>query len=268
MKLTALIKLVAFTLLAVSPSAFAANVYKPGTQGHEMAEFVGRFLETDMTVLFLRADDYLHYVRQVDEAAYAEAGLGSETLSYLANGALRMFSDNNTRMNAYATSSGDIPGNEEKASVCGIVFGSSDKVTMDTIFHEAMHCKTGAYLTNDEYTFQRLKAYYNVKPYVEMSNFVNMFEEAMAAHLQVAYFANEGVSEGIEMVRREAGFDQNGVNSLGVRTARSALEMCGTEGACSTDTLTLAASMMSSPALMEDIKQDMLERHARYQARQ
>lgn len=135
----------------------------------------------------------------------------------------------------YAIGGNVVPGNESINKTCATVMATHQQMrTTTTMFHEAVHCKSFSELRSDPEAW-RLAAAMN-RPALGMTNgqFMSLFHEVLAAYIQVAYSANQGVVDGIGMVMRAAKPDKNTATSIGFRTARHALKMCQVKGACST----------------------------------
>lgn len=220
-------------LLLASVGASAANLYKEGSTPALMFDVVKPVVQDKVTPVFLFGDHPDELLAHLDPAAVQDAGVSQATLDYykanvkpesLAHGVV-----------GYAMGGYAVPGNELANKTCAIVMATHDQMrTTTTMFHEAVHCKNFTELRADRQAWD-LAASMN-RPALGMSNnqFMSLFHEVLAAYIQVAYNSNLGVKDGLGMVMRAAQPDKNTATSIGYRTARSALKICGTKDACST----------------------------------
>ena len=257
---------IAFAALAlvITSQASAANIYKEGTEGYRMAEMAERFVGDSVTTIFLVSDDVEDTVNQISRPLLDQSGIGLETIGYLIRDAEGAFENLPRSVTAYALAGSNVPANAERTQVCGVIFRTAEEATDETLFHELMHCKSGEFLPTKEYLEPRYPVYMQVKDQVSKPVFVSMFEEAIAAHLQVAYKVNEGVDLGYRMVVGESMLQQNTENSIGIRNAQHALDFCGQQGRCSTDPVVLAKQLVRDEAYVDQMVQDMLELKDKY----
>ncbi|HGY9638076.1 MULTISPECIES: hypothetical protein [Pseudomonas] len=220
-------------LSIVVTGASAANLYVEGTNPAQMYEVVKPVVGDTVTPIFLFGDNPQELLAHLDPEAVRKAGVEQATFDYyaskvrpesLAYGVV-----------GYAMGGNVVPGNESINKTCAIVMATHEQMrTTSTMFHEAVHCKNFSELRSDRDAWQ-LAVSMN-RPALGMTNqqFLSLFHEVLAAYVQVAYSANQGVVDGVGMVMRAAKPDKNTATSIGYRTARHALKMCSTKDACST----------------------------------
>ena len=220
-------------LLLASTGASAFNLYKEGSTPALMYAVVRPVVQDKVTPVFLFGNDPGELIAFLDPAAVQDAGISQTTFDYymanvrpesLAHGVV-----------GYAMGGYAVPGNELSNRTCAIVMATHDQMrTTTTMFHEAVHCKNFTELRADRQAWD-LAASMN-RPALGMTNnqFMSLSHEVLAAYIQVAYSVNQGVQDGLGMVMRAAQPDKNTATSIGYRTARSALKICGTKDACST----------------------------------
>lgn len=223
----------AAVLASVSMGACAVNLYQEGSTPSRMFDVVKPVVQDNVTPVFLFGNDPDELLASLDPAAVQDAGISQATLDYyranvkpesLAHGVV-----------GYAMGGLAVPGNELANKTCAIVMATHDQMrTTTTMFHEAVHCKNFTELRSDRKAWD-LAASMN-RPALGMTNnqFMSLFHEVLAAYIQVAYSANQGVQDGLGMVVRAAQPDKNTATSIGYRTARNALKVCRVKDACST----------------------------------
>ncbi len=248
----------AAVLASVSVGACAVNLYQEGSTPSRMFEVVKPVVQDKVTPVFLFGDNPDELLALLDSAAVKNAGISQATLDYykanvrpesLAYGVV-----------GYAMGGYAVPGNELANKTCAVVMATHDQMrTTSTMFHEAVHCKNFTELRADRKAWD-LAASMN-RPSLGMTNnqFMSLFHEVLAAYIQVAYSANQGVTDGLAMVTRAAQPDKNTATSIGFRTARNALKVCGVKNACSTyapDVVRmLASNSYARGQMMLDLKE-------------
>lgn len=247
-------------LLGLTSCASAANLYKPKSTPSRMFDVVSPVLGQKVTPVFILADQRTKFTKSISQAAAESAGIGADTLIYF---------DKNLRpdltkygINGYAMSGIDAPGNERENRVCAIVISNERYMrTTTTMFHEAVHCKNFAELRADPEAW-KIAVSMNA-PWLGMTydQYMSLFHEVLAAYIQVAYYANQGLQDGIGMVKDAAMTSRNTATSIGYRTARNALKRCSAKDACSTDAVAVTRMLANSPADRADMLLDLKELH-------
>lgn len=232
-------KLVKITATAVLVSscmaggATASNIYVEGSTPSRMYKVIKPVVGADVTPIFFLGSDALLFNNSVDPVLSEKAGVGEETIHYyLANLKPDSFKYG---IEGYALGGYGAPGNEESNRTCAIVLATDAQMkTTSTMFHESVHCRAFADLRADPVASRTAVAMNRPSLGMTDGQFMSLFHEVLAAYIQVAYAANDGVVDGIGMVMRAAKPDKNTATSIGFRTARNALKVCGQKGACST----------------------------------
>lgn len=213
--------------------ASAANIYKPGTNPDLMYKVVKPVVGDAVTPIFLFGNDPDELLKALDPLAVKEAAIESPTFDYFV---ARVRPESQAYgINGYAMGGSGVPGNEDQNRTCAIVMASDKQImTTSIMFHESVHCRSFSDLRRDPESW-KLAVSMN-RPTLGMSNnqFMSLFHEVLAAYIQVAFDANQGVKDGIGMVIGAAKPDKNTATSIGFRTARNALKMCRTKDSCST----------------------------------
>jgi hypothetical protein len=241
----------------VSPAS-AANLYKPGTTPDLMFKVVEPVVGDAVTPVFIMGDEPLKFMSDVDSEAVKAAGVKEETMRYY----LTNLKPESKAFNVvgYAMGGSVVPGNEVKNRTCAIVISSAQQMkTTSTMFHESIHCKNFAALRDDAEAW-RLASSLN-DPALGMADgqFMSLFQEVLAAYMQVAYHSNLGLKHGMGMVMRAAQEDHNIATSIGYRTARRALSLCAKKDACPTDPVALVKMLAGDPVLKAELTQDIHE---------
>lgn len=256
-KLMALPIMMSVTLCA---PAGADNLYAPGTTPAKMFAVVYPVLGDKVTPIFFMGNDGQRFLNDLDPEAVKRAGVEQITIDQYykaltpetrANGVL-----------GYSLGGAKFSGNEKEEVTCGIVVADKGAMkTTSTMFHEAIHCKTFAELRKDKAAFA-LAVSFN-KPGLKLTSFqfVSYYHEALAAFLQVAYDSNDGHKDGLGMIIRYSKSNKNTATSIGFRTARAALKLCGKAGSCPTDTPALVKMLSNNTDAMDAITTDMVELH-------
>ncbi|MDM9589493.1 hypothetical protein [Pseudomonas asiatica] len=225
--------LCAAVLSIVVTVASGANLYVAGTNPARMYEVVRPVVGDTVTPVFLFGDNPQELLAHLDPEAVRKAGVEQATFDYYAS---KVRPESLAYgIVGYAMGGNAVPGNESANKTCAIVMATHEQMrTTATMFHEAVHCKNFSEIRSDRDAWQ-LAASMN-RPSLGMTNqqYMSLFHEVLAAYIQVAYSANEGVVDGVGMVMRAAKPDKNTATSIGFRTARNALRVCKVKGACST----------------------------------
>jgi hypothetical protein len=124
--------------------------------------------------------------------------------------------------------------------------------------HEAIHCKN-AFMNGTEAYKNAANPAWQLSKKLTARQFMVMLDEATAGGLQVAYAYNFGKTAGLRMVQQYADHKQNGVVSIGYRTARRLLDLCGRKDACPTDTIGMINTIVQNKPLLNDLMTDMFE---------
>lgn len=256
---TALLKFaIPALVLAAALPAHAENIYEAGSEGDALYKKVAYLLPPEVTPLFIPAEDRTRVLKKMDYAVYPKAGVTVKTVSYLMDRVGEKLTAQNG-VAAYAITGGAIPGNEGRQKLCGIVFTSEAALKNDGVLtHEAIHCKNAFVNGTDAYKKAAYPAWQLSKK-LTARQFMVMLDEATAGGLQVAYAYNSGKTAGLKMVNDYANHTENGVVSIGYRTARGLLEMCGRKDACPTDTVAMINTIVKNKPLLNDLMTDMFE---------
>lgn len=244
-------------VLGATP-AHAGNIYKTGSEGDVLYKKVEYLLPPEVVPIFIPLNDKVRILREMDWAAYRKSGLTVDTASYLMGRISdKMTSENGVR--AYVISGKNIPGNAKRQKFCGIVFTSKASLQNDGVLtHEAIHCKNAYFNGTEDYKNAANPAW-QLSKQLTARQFMTMLDEATAGGMQVAYAYNNGKTAGLPMVQRYAALKENGVVSIGYRTARGLLEMCGRKDACPTDTIAMINTIVQNKPLLNDLMTDMFE---------
>lgn len=252
------VTLTALMLYAISSSA--GNIYQAGSVPSMMFNVVSPVIGQNVTPVFILADNPGEFEKAIDTAAAAKAGVSDDALRYYT----RHLKPDVVQygIKGYAMGGYGVPGNETASRTCAIVISDRKYMqTTTTMFHEAVHCKNFAELRADLAAW-RLALSMNA-PWVGMNTeqYMSLYHEVLAAYIQVAYSANQGLQDGLGMVKDAATPDQNAATSIGYRTARNALKRCSVKDACSTDAVAVTRMLAGSPADRADMLLDLKELH-------
>ncbi|MGR6496936.1 hypothetical protein IYR97_08015 [Pseudomonas fulva] len=245
-------------LMLFSVVASAANLYKEGSTPARMFEVVRPVVQDLVTPVFLFGNDPDELLALLDPAAVKNAGISQATLDYYkANVRPESFAYG---VVGYAMGGYAVPGNETANKSCAVVMATHAQMhTTSTMFHEAVHCKNFTELRADRKAWD-LAASMN-RPALGMTNnqFMSLFHEVLAAYVQVAYWSNQEIKDGLGMVVNAAQPDKNTATSIGFRTARNALKVCRVKDGCSTyapDVVQmLASNSYARGQMMLDLKE-------------
>lgn len=245
-------------VLAAALPASAENIYKPGSEGDVLYKKVQYLLPPEVVPVFIPAEDRTRILKQMDFDASSKAGLSVKTVSHFIDGMGKKLTSENG-VAAYAITGGGIPGNEKRQKFCAIVFTSAASLKNEGVLtHEAIHCKN-AYVIGSEAYVKAANPAWQLSKKLTARQFKVMLDEATAGGLQVAYAYNSDKTAGLSMVHKYAALKENGVVSIGYRTARGLLEMCGRKDACPTDTVGMINTIVQNKPLLNDLMTDMFE---------
>lgn len=210
---------------AVAPAS-AGNIYQPGSEGDVLYKKVQYLLPPEVVPLFIPLENRTRILKTMDYSAYSKEGLTVKTVSYFIDRMGKKLTASNG-IAAYAMTGGKIPGNEKQRKFCGIVFTSVAALKDEGVLtHEAIHCKNAFMNGTDAYKNAANPAWQLSKK-LTARQFMVMLDEATVGGIQVAYAYNFGKTAGLRMVQQYADHKQNGVVSIGYRTARRLLDLCG-----------------------------------------
>lgn len=247
-------------LLTAAVDVSAANIYTKGSIPSQMFNVVSPVVGQMVTPIFIRGDQPAEFGKQINPAAQQSAGVSEATLSYysthleptaLANG-----------ITGYAISGYAVPGNEKHNRTCAIVISSGKQMqTTTTMFHEAVHCKNFMEIRDNPAAWELANSMNAPELGMTGGQYFSLFHEVLAAYMQVAYKANQGLEDGIGMVMQASWHDKNTAVSVGYRTARNALKRCAVKDACPTDTVSMINLLANSPGDRADMLLDLKELH-------
>lgn len=252
--------LLATVIILATSNTTAANLYQPGSVASMMFEVVSPVVGQQVTPIFLISDKPDELPKSLDASAVAKAGVREDTLSYYTKNLrpdLTRYGINGYAMGGYA-----VPGNESANKTCAIVLsGYKQMQTTSIMFHESVHCKNFAEMRADPSAW-KIAASMN-KPWLGMTEnqYMSLYHEVLAAYIQVAYSANQGIQDGLGMVIGASRPDKNTATSIGFRTARNAIKRCSVKDACSTDSVAVTRMLASSLADRADMLLDLKELH-------
>ena len=248
---TALIALTAFSF-----PVLGENLYKKGTAGHAMADLVREIAGPDAIPFFTIRGNNQHYFFQLDMPRAMNAGLPFSEMDKDLEMPM-MSSGENARMGSFQVEDSD-------KRICFMTL--TENLPSGTLFHEAIHCKNSEHWDSMEYKRLVAAAYLHKKTDMNPNKYFFFFEEALTAHLTVAYAANKGMDAAnkgmdaaLEGVKVIASRKSNEDSSFGMRVARSALELCGRKGACSLDSMEMATYLAGSVAFKDALHADAEE---------
>lgn len=245
-------------VLATAAPAKAVNIYEAGSEGDALYKKVQYLLPPEVVPLFIPSEDRTRILKKMDYNVYSKTGLTVKTVSYFIDKMSKKLIPANG-VAAYAITGGGIPGNENRRKFCAIVFTSGASLKNEGVLtHEAIHCKNGLVIGSKAYVKAANPAWQLSKK-LTARQFKVMLDEATAGGLQVAYAYNSGKTAGLQMVKNYASHKENGVVSIGYRTARGLLEMCGRKDACPTDTVGMINTIVQNKPLLNDLMTDMFE---------
>lgn len=240
----------AFMLMAMlSISVNAQSLYTQDSDADKISRFVSMIADEEAIPLFLHRLDSNLYNRQMDRNRIKEITLPVDHM--------RNALDRDLVNAKEAGRMTLIPVDNSDKRFCLMTF-SHATVSMKTLLHEALHCKTSKYWKDRRYIDIAGTAFIQTNPSVSPSAYMNYFEEALVAHLTVAYAMNKGL-DGMDDINVLVTMDKNAKSSIGVRTARYAMDTCGREGSCSLDVLTIANQMMNADGFADALKKDAEE---------
>lgn len=245
-------------VLAAALPAKAENIYQAGSEGDLLYKKVQYLLPPEVVPVFIPSDDKVRILKKMDFDAYPKTGLNLKTVSHLVDSVSgKMTAERGVR--AYAITGGSIPGNASTQKFCGIVFTSKAAQNDEgVLMHEAIHCKN-AYVMGSKAYVEAANPAWQLSKKLTARQFRVMLDEATAGGMQVAYAYNNGKTAGLPMVERYAALKENGVVSIGHRTAKGLLELCGRKDACPTDTIGMINTIVQNKPLLNDLMTDMFE---------
>lgn len=230
---TAVIGAMLIVTAGMANSVSAANLYQPETTPSRMFNVVKPVVGDLVTPIFLIGDDSGGFSKYLDPIAVEAAGVDQGAFAYYESKIQPDSIDHQVR--GYAIGGIGSPGNEVENRTCAIVLSNRDQMkTTRTMFHEAVHCKNFSELRKAPDSW-RLAVSMNT-PELGMTDdqFMSMFHEVLAAYIQVAYNANDGIEDGLGMIMTAAEANSNSATSIGYRTARNAIFLCAKKDGCST----------------------------------
>lgn len=247
------------TLLSLTATAKADNIYKEGTLGFKLYEQIAAVLPNEVTPVFILASDKMFFMKQIDTTKLGNTPVTIDSLAY-AMKAVKPEVVKNSR--AHVIGDSKIPGNEKAGYVCPMVFSELKyTASLRTVFHEAMHCKTNFNAQSFDFRRALSPAYYATSG-ISVSQFTGLFDEALAAALQVAYAYNNGLTDGLEMVKEAASMSAQGHHSFGPNFSRHFLKLCGKKGACPTDTMAMLKKLTGDQKTMSLIVGDIVAKNS------
>lgn len=250
MKITKFLLASALSLLALN--ATAANLYRPGTQGHELAAYAEKVLPSTVSPYFVMIKDTRFFESQLSDTANKVLSPASlKTLSAKSWSAA-------PRASAFTVYGRIIP-ETEKRNVCVVVFAESDRAKVgSTLMHELMHCRIGAAEVTEAYTKQAYRAAATVTG-IPAGAQLSMFEEVFARAMSLTFMVNQGIKE-------DGDFFVNRLNkpypmNPGPKSVTRAMSLCIEKGSCSVDVAALAKKLLDDREFVEDLRSDMIQAH-------
>jgi hypothetical protein len=250
--------LIALALVCIAGPVSAANIYKPGTVPDLMFKVVEPVLGNAVTPIFVMGDDPTKFISSMDYNAVKAADVKRETLRYYLTNlkpGIEVYG-----IHGYAMGGSGVPGNEVRSRTCAIVISSAEYIkTTSVMFHESIHCKSFEALRSAPEAWQLATSLNTPALGMTEGQFMSLFQEVLAAFMQVAYNSNLGMKDGMSMVMTAAKPDSNTATSIGFRTARRALSLCAKKDACPTDPVALVKMLAGDAALTAELTQDIHE---------
>jgi len=248
MKITQYLLASALSLLTLN--ATAANLYRPGTQGHELAAYAEKVLPSTVSPYFVMIKDTRFFESQLSDTANKVLSPASlKTLSIKSWSAA-------PRASAFTVYGRIIP-ETERRNVCVVVFAASDRAKVgSTLMHELMHCRIQAAEITTGYTDQ-VRRVIALEPSLTKGKQLRMFEEVLARAMSFAFLVNQGVKEDGDFFRNRLSSPYP--SNPGPLSVRRAVEMCVNKGACSVDPATLAKTLLDDKSFVAALKQDMVQ---------
>lgn len=235
----------------------AENLYVAGTTPAKMFDVVSPVMGPVTPVFFIGSDG-ARFMGDLDQSAVKRAKVSDLALSQYRKALVP-----ETRSHGvlgYTLGGARFSGNEAKDVTCAIVVADEGALkTTSTMFHEAVHCKTFAELREDKRAFDVAMSFKTPEMGLTSLQYISYYHEALAAFLQVAYASNEGQKHGLSMIVRTAKAEENKAVSIGYRTARAALRLCGEKNSCPTSTTDLVRVLAGNADVMKSITMDMVE---------
>lgn len=251
-----MVSVAAVAISLFSPQAFSESLYSDGTVEAKLSELVMRVADEKAVPAFIFQWNDSGLTDRMNKDFMDKVGLNA---AHIADALDRGRPDYG--YNAYIKTQ---YGLKDGKRACVIVFPERH-VEARTVFHEAVHCRISQYM--DDYTpLKRLMtiSYLENKTDTTALEYMVRFEEALVAHLTVAFGANTDMDQSMTVgaVKEIAGLSSNRGSSYGVRTARHALQLCSKAGSCTTDVMAMAKQMAEAPGFLQMMKDDINELHA------
>lgn len=250
MKITQYLLASALSLLTLN--ATAANLYRPGTQGHELAAYAEKVLPSTVSPYFVMIKDTRFFESQLSDTANKVLSPASlKTLSIKSWSAA-------PRASAFTVYGRIIP-ETERRNVCVVVFAASDRAKVgSTLMHELMHCRIGAAEVTEAYTKQAYRAAATVAG-IPAGPQLSMFEEVFARAMSLTFMVNQGIKE-------DGDFFVNRLNkpypmNPGPKSVTRAMSLCIEKDSCSVEVAALAKRLLDDREFVEDLRSDMIQAH-------
>jgi len=250
MKITKFLLASALSLLALN--ATAENLYRPGTQGHELAAYAEKVLPSTVSPYFVDARNRAKFSAELQPGALDKIGI-SKT-SQASASLIRV--ETTADVTALASYDKSLPERKDR-KLCTVVFvRQGESKVGSTLMHELMHCRIQAAEITTGYTDQ-VRRVIALEPSLTKGKQLRMFEEVLARAMSFAFLVNQGVKEDGDFFRNRLSSPYP--SNPGPLSVRRAVEMCVNKGACSVDPATLAKTLLDDKSFVAALKQDMVQ---------
>lgn len=249
MKITQFLLASALSLLTLN--ATAANLYRPGTQGHELAAYAEKVLPSTVSPYFVDAKNRAKFSAELLPDAMDKIGISKSSQV----SASRINVETTSDVTALAAYDKALPERKDR-KLCTVVFLRKGEAEVgSTLMHELMHCRIQAAEITTAYTDQ-VRRVIAMEPSLTKGKQLRMFEEVLARAMSFSFLVNQNIKEDGEFFRNRLSSPYP--SNPGPLSVRRAVEMCINKGACSVDPTALAKTLLDDKAFVAALKQDMV----------
>lgn len=242
--------LIASALSLLAHNAAAENLYRPGTQGHELAAYAEKVLPSTVSPYFVEENERSKFTGQLKNGAMDEIGISRSSQMAAPRIEVATTSD----VTAMATYDIALPERKDR-SLCTVVFIRPGEAKIgSTLMHELMHCRIQASEITQPYT-EQVKRVIVLDPSLTKGKQLRMFEEVLARAMSFSFIVNHGIKEDGEFfkTRLSSPYPYN----PGPLSVRRAVEICMEKGVCSVEPASLAKKLLDDSTFVTALKQDM-----------
>lgn len=243
--------LLASALSLLTLEATAANLYRPGTQGHKLAAYAEQVLPSTVSPYFVDAKNRGKFSAELQPGAMDEIGISKASQV----SASRINVETTADVTALATYDKTLPERMDRKLCTVVFFRQGESEVGSTLMHELLHCRIQAAEITAAYTDQ-VRRVIVLAPSLTKGKQLRMFEEVLARAMSLAFLVNHGLNEDGDFFRTRLSSPYP--SNPGPLSVRRAVEICVNKGACSVDPATLAKTLLDDSVFVSALKQDMV----------